>query len=97
MPLDSKSAARARCYVEFARVHLGWAADRDSRDRHRGTVTGARSNPITCAARSRCASRAPLFFAGKLIFQKERWYQRICCTTRPRAAVDAGYSSLDCR
>ena len=59
-------------YVDFARTHLGWAADRDLAI---GTEAVSELDHLC----REVALRFPrsVFFAGKLIFQQERWYQRI--------------------
>ena len=59
-------------YVSFARSHMGWAADGDSSI---GTEAVTELDHL-CRA---IALRFPrsVFFAGKLIFQQESWYQRI--------------------
>ena len=54
------------------RAGLGLAADYRMSHRHRGGGRGGASS----AARSRRSFRARIFFAGKLIFEQERWYQR---------------------
>jgi amino acid transporter len=59
-------------YVAFARQHMGWAADRDSAI---GTEAVSELDHLC----REVALRFPrsVFFAGKLIFQQESWYQRI--------------------
>jgi amino acid transporter len=59
-------------YVELARLHLGWAADRDFAI---GTEAVSELDHLC----REVALRFPrsIFFAGKLIFQQESWYQRI--------------------
>jgi len=59
-------------YVAYARTHLGWAADRDSSI---GTEAVSELDHLC----REVALRFPrsVFFAGKLIFQQESWYQRI--------------------
>ncbi len=59
-------------YVEFARAHLGWAADRDS-------AIGTEAVTELDRLCREVALRFPrsVFFAGKLIFQEESWYQRL--------------------
>lgn len=59
-------------YVAFARDHLGWAADRDFAI---GTEAVSELDRLC----REVALRFPrsVFFAGKLIFQEESWYQRI--------------------
>jgi len=59
-------------YVAFARGHMGWAAEGDSAI---GTEAVAELDHLCREA----ALRFPrsVFFAGKLIFQHESWYQRI--------------------
>ncbi len=58
-------------YVEFARTHMGWAADCDH-------VIGTEAVTELDHLCREVALRFPrsVFFAGKLIFQRERWYQR---------------------
>ena len=60
-------------YVAFARTHMGWAAERRLVGRHRG------GQPSSISLCREVALRFPrsVFFAGKLIFQQESWYQRI--------------------
>jgi hypothetical protein len=75
---DEIDALRAQCdgdlakYVEFARVHLGWAADCDSAI---GTEAVSELDHLC----REVALRFPrsVFFAGKLIFAQDSWYQRI--------------------
>jgi amino acid transporter len=59
-------------YVEFARAHMGWAADSDSTI---GTEAVAELDHLC----REVALRFPrsVFFAGKLIFAQDSWYQRI--------------------
>ena len=59
-------------YVASARVHLGWAADHDHAI---GTEAVAELDHLC----REVALRFPrsVFFAGKLIFQETRWYQRV--------------------
>jgi amino acid transporter len=59
-------------YVAYARTHLGWAADCDSSI---GTEAVSELDHLC----REVALRFPrsVFFAGKLIFQQESWYQRI--------------------
>jgi amino acid transporter len=59
-------------YVAYARGHLGWAADCDYTI---GTEAVAELDHLC----REVALRFPrsVFFAGKLIFQEESWYQRI--------------------
>jgi hypothetical protein len=59
-------------YVAFARTHMGWAADSDSSI---GTEAVSELDRLC----REVALRFPrsVFFAGKLIFQEESWYQRI--------------------
>jgi amino acid transporter len=59
-------------YVEFARVHMGWAADSDSAI---GTEAVAELDHLC----REVALRFPrsVFFAGKLIFAQDSWYQRV--------------------
>ncbi|MCE9580541.1 MAG: APC family permease [Deltaproteobacteria bacterium] len=58
-------------YVAFARTHMGWAADRDFA---LGTEAVADLDRLC----REVALRFPrsVFFAGKLVFQRDRWYQR---------------------
>ncbi len=75
---DEVDAMRAKIegdldkYVAYARVQLGWAADSDSAI---GTEAVAELDHLC----REVALRFPrsVFFAGKLIFQEESWYQRI--------------------
>ena len=59
-------------YVAFARTHMGWAADHDHAI---GTEAVAELDHLC----REVALRFPrsVFFAGKLIFQEESWYQRV--------------------
>jgi hypothetical protein len=59
-------------YVDFARTHMSWAADSDYTI---GTEAVAELDHLC----REVALRFPrsVFFAGKLIFQTEAWYQRI--------------------
>jgi hypothetical protein len=59
-------------YVAYARTQLGWAADSDF------TVGTEAVTELDHLCRE-VALRFPrsVFFAGKLIFQQESWYQRI--------------------
>ena len=74
---DEVDAMRAKLqqdlerYVEFARRHMGWAADCDF---NIGTEAVAELDHLC----REVALRFPrsVFFAGKLIFQQEAWYQR---------------------
>jgi hypothetical protein len=58
-------------YVQFARAHMGWAADSDFAI---GTEAVGELDRLC----REVALRFPrsVFFAGKLIFQHESWYQR---------------------
>jgi amino acid transporter len=58
-------------YVTFARAHMGWAADCDS------SIGTEAVTELDLLCRQ-VALRFPrsVFFAGKLIFQEESWYQR---------------------
>jgi amino acid transporter len=75
---DEIEAMRSQCdadlgkYVEFARTHMGWAADCDSAI---GTEAVAELDHLC----REVALRFPrsVFFAGKLIFAQDSWYQRI--------------------
>jgi len=75
---DEIDAMRAQCdadlqkYVEFARTHMGWAADCDSAI---GTEAVTELDHLC----REVALRFPrsVFFAGKLIFAQDSWYQRI--------------------
>jgi hypothetical protein len=75
---DEMDALRAKLegdldkYVAFAREHMGWAADRDLAI---GTEAVSELDHLC----REVALRFPrcVFFAGKLIFQEESWYQRI--------------------
>jgi amino acid transporter len=59
-------------YVAYARAHLGWAADCDY-------AVGTEAVTELDHLCREVALRFPrsVFFAGKLIFQEESWYQRI--------------------
>jgi hypothetical protein len=70
--LGAKLATDLDKYVHFARIHMGWAAEGDHAI---GTDAVAELDHLC----REVALRFPrsVFFAGKLIFQKESWYQRI--------------------
>ncbi|HSN29936.1 MAG TPA: hypothetical protein VLT45_26795, partial [Kofleriaceae bacterium] len=59
-------------YVAFAKTHMGWAADHD----HAIGTEAVTELDHLCRE---VALRFPrsVFFAGKLIFQEESWYQRL--------------------
>ncbi len=59
-------------YVAFARGHMGWAAEQDHAI---GTEAVAELDRMCRDV----AARYPrsVFFAGKLIFEEESWYQRL--------------------
>jgi hypothetical protein len=59
-------------YVAFARSHLGWAAESDS-------AIGTEAVTELDRLCREVALRFPrsVFFAGKLIFQRDSWYQRL--------------------
>ena len=59
-------------YVAFARGHMGWAADSD-------VAIGTEAVTELDRLCREIALRFPrsVFFAGKLIFQEESWYQRL--------------------
>jgi hypothetical protein len=59
-------------YVAFARDHMGWAAERDFSI---GTEAVTELDHVC----REVALRFPrsVFFAGKLIFQRDSWYQRL--------------------
>ena len=59
-------------YVAFARIHLGWAADSD----HEIGTDAVSELDHLCRQVALRFPRA-VFFAGKLIFKEESWYQRI--------------------
>lgn len=70
--LHDKTQADLRKYVEFARTRMGWAADSDS-------VLGTE---VVVELERLCREvhlRFPrsVFFAGKLIFRHDGWWQRI--------------------
>lgn len=75
---DEVDAMRAKLqgdleqYVRFARTHMGWAADCDL------TIGTEAVTELDHLCRE-VALRFPrsVFFGGKLIFQRESWYQRI--------------------
>jgi hypothetical protein len=58
-------------YVAFARTHLGWAADRDM-------AVGTEAVTELDHLCREVALRFPrsVFFAGKLMFQRDSWYTR---------------------
>jgi amino acid transporter len=59
-------------YVGFAKTHLGWAAESDS-------AIGTEAVTELDRLCREVALRFPrsVFFAGKLIFQRDSWYQRL--------------------
>jgi amino acid transporter len=59
-------------YVAFARAHMGWAAEADS-------AIGTEAVSELDSLCRQVALRFPrsVFFAGKLVFQHDSWYQRI--------------------
>ncbi|MEO8840503.1 MAG: APC family permease [Kofleriaceae bacterium] len=59
-------------YVTFARTHMGWAAENDS-------AIGTEAVSELDSLCRQLALRFPrsVFFAGKLVFQHDSWYQRI--------------------
>ncbi|MFT3692242.1 MAG: APC family permease [Kofleriaceae bacterium] len=61
-----------RKYVEFARGHMGWAAECRSSI---GTEAVSELDQL-CRGVAEQYPRS-VFFAGKLVFQRETWYQRI--------------------
>ena len=75
---DEVDAMRAKIetdlgkYVAFARGHMGWSADCESAI---GTEAVSELDQLCRAV----AQRLPrsVFFAGKLVFQHDSWYQRI--------------------
>jgi hypothetical protein len=75
---DELEAQRAKVegdldkYVQFARTHMGWAAERDF-------AIGIEAVSELDRLCREVALRFPrsVFFAGKLVFQRDRWYQRL--------------------
>jgi len=75
---DELDAQRAKVeddldkYVAFAHGHMGWAAERDYAV---GTEAVSELDHLC----REVALRFPrsVFFAGKLVFQRDRWYQRL--------------------
>jgi K+ transporter len=69
--MNSKIEEDLEKYVAFARGHMGWAADHDH-------VVGTEAVSELDHLCREVALRFPrsVFFAGKLIFQQESWYQR---------------------
>jgi amino acid transporter len=59
-------------YIAFARTHLGWSAESDS-------AIGTEAVTELDRLCREVALRFPrsVFFAGKLIFQRDSWYQRL--------------------
>jgi hypothetical protein len=59
-------------YVSYARTHMGWAAESDS-------AIGTEAVTELDRLCREVALRFPrsVFFAGKLIFQRDSWYQRL--------------------
>jgi amino acid transporter len=70
--LDGKLADELAKYVAFAHDQLGWAADAD----HAIGTEAVTELDRLCREVALRFPRA-VFFAGKLIFQRETWYQRI--------------------
>jgi amino acid transporter len=70
--LHAKIDADLDKYVAFARGHMGWAAEQDSAI---GTEAVSELDRLC----REVALRFPrsVFFAGKLIFQQDAWYQRV--------------------
>lgn len=68
---DNIEADLAR-YIAFARNHLGWSAESDS-------AIGTEAVTELDRLCREVALRFPrsVFFAGKLIFQRDSWYQRL--------------------
>jgi amino acid transporter len=69
--LEKKIEGDLDKYVEFARTHLSWAADKAS-----STGTEAVSELDRLCREVALRFPRSIFFAGKLIFQHESWYQR---------------------
>jgi K+ transporter len=70
--LRTKTSADLAKYVEFARTRMGWAADSDLA---LGTEAVAELERL-CREVSLRFPRS-VFFAGKLIFREEGWWQRV--------------------
>jgi len=70
--LDRKTAADLAKYVEFARTRMGWAADCDH---SLGTEAVAELERLCREVQLRFPRS--VFFAGKLIFRHESWWQRL--------------------
>jgi len=70
--LKAKTAGDLAKYVEFARTRMGWAADSDHA---LGTEAVAELERL-CRDVSLRFPRS-VFFAGKLIFREEGWWQRV--------------------
>jgi amino acid transporter len=70
--LQRKTDTELEKYVEFAKTHLAWAADRDS---SLGTEAVAELERLCREIYLRFPRS--VFFAGKLIFRHEGWWQRI--------------------
>ena len=70
--LNKKIAADLASYVEFARTRMGWAADADQ---SLGTEAVSELERL-CREVSLRFPRS-VFFAGKLIFRHEGWWQRL--------------------
>jgi amino acid transporter len=70
--LGAKLEAELARYVTFARQHLGWAAESD----HAVGTEAVSELDHLCREVALRFPRA-VFFAGKLIFHRERWYQRL--------------------
>jgi len=70
--LTRKIESDLASYVEFARTRMGWAADADQA---LGTEAVAELERL-CREVSLRFPRS-VFFAGKLIFRQEGWWQRL--------------------
>jgi amino acid transporter len=70
--MGKKIEADLEKYVAFARTHMGWAAESDF-------AVGTEAVTELDHLCREVALRFPrsVFFAGKLIFQRESWYQRL--------------------
>jgi len=70
--LEARTEGELAKYVDFARTRMGWAADCDARI---GTEAVAELEGLCREVHLRFPRS--VFFAGKLIFREERWWQRI--------------------
>jgi len=70
--LDLQTVEHLEKYVEFARTRMGWAADHDH-----SLATEAVAELERLCREIHLRFPRSVFFAGKLIFRHESWWQRI--------------------